>query len=321
MKDLYNPQYKERFLTSIGITKATQNSYRHVLSKAIKWERRLGKDLSEFNTDEYDKVLSELKAKSKNSIQYQHSILVNYIAFAIQNGFSNGQEINYASFFTPDKVEKYIDNVWTSNEIITKKELDEIIDDCINMQDVAPIVIIFHCGSGNDLEIVRNLKFADIDRKKGHMKIININNEEVEIPIEDKYIEVLEDAFLETEYLKSNGNIDSTSKVKSKTVSLVESEYILKPATRKSSTDVRMSAQGIRLRIQRVKEYVENQYITPTSIMISGMVEYTKHYMIKNNKTIDELTMYDYIDIIKRFNIKENNWHTNKLRIERYLKG
>lgn len=321
MKDLYNPQYKELFLNSIGVSKATQNSYRYVLSKAVKWEQRLGKDLSEFNTDEYDKVLSELKAKSKNSIQYQHSILVQYITFGIQKGFSKGQKINYASMFTPEKVEKYIDNVWTSNEIITKEELDQIINECTNMQDAAPIVIIFYVGSGEDLEVARNLKHTDIYRNEGYIKIIDINNQEVKIPMEDRHLEVLEDAYAETEYMKANGDAELVSNAKAKSVTLTESEYILKPTVKKNSEDVRISAQGIRQRIKRVKLYVENQYITPTSIMISGMVEYTKQYMEKKNKVINDLTMYDYMEIVKRFNIKENNWYTNKLRIERYLKS
>lgn len=313
---LYNkyPKLKESFIEdSTGDNENTIKTYIKTLSKCYKLENEWRKDLCEFSYDEISTLLGDLNAGTVSSLQTQHNIIKQYIQYAINEGYGNPLKINYAEMFKIKDFKQYINKIKVDNRIITKEDLLDIIESTDfyggNAQDYCPLVLIFNGVWGKNLEELINLKREDIDENNSTLKLTKDNGDERTIKIDSEWIKYLIKASEETEYTI----LKSIEAMKFQTRKLINSPYVLK-----GYRNEKAEAQLIRQRFMRIRKFWGNEYITPKSILYSGMIHYAKKY--KEKHKLKKLQTTSYKNISKRFGVNPNNWHTTtKRNIKKYV--
>lgn len=311
-RQIFNPELKYRFIRQFQ--QSTQNNYEYVLSKSYNMEREKNKDLCQFNMDELDTLFGILNAKSFQSIQYQWNIVNNYIEFATDEcGYGN---INFAKTFMTEELHKYINKVWTTKKIVTKDELYDLCGDCESPQDRVIFSLLFEgCTGGENFEELINLTIDDVDENNNILALSKNDGQQRQIEVSQECIDIVLEAGEETTYLKGNGEVSENIKA-AKQLDLVDTKHIIKPSKRRDS-GYSATPGLIRQRFNKIKKAMDNPYLTPTSIMISGMIDYAKK--LKEEKLIPELTTDDYKDINMRFGLNQDNYYTTKKRIKDYI--
>lgn len=296
--------------------KNTKLVYSQILAKAQKFEEQLGKDLSEFDFDEINMLMGYLNASTISSLQTQHNIIKQYIQYAINNGYGNPLQINYAELLQVKNFDQYINKIKATKQIINKDDIIDIIESSDlyggNAQDYCSIVMIFNGVWGKNLEELINLKKTDIDVENGSLILTRNNGEKRIIYIEKEWIKYLLFASEETEYI-------TITEEKTISKNLMDTPYILKRTVTKRSLggNMQIAPAQIRQRISKVRDFWGNRYINPTSILRSGMIAYAKQYKIKYEK--NHLETIDYMHIAERFGLNPNNWFSLKRNIKKYI--
>ena len=317
--ELYNPVYKQRFLDQYE-EEGTKYNYRQVLGKCYRFEsERFGKDVSEFNHEELDNLFYNLQAGSYESLVGQVSIITSYISFAIQEGFSRNN-INFAtlSSFHGKNLMKYVDKTWQEKRIMSREDIyDEIITDCINAQDAAIYSLYFEGVSGEGAEEIINLKRDDINKTDNILTLTKNDGTTRALPVPEECINILVEAseqkkYERTLFVESNNTID-------KAYTLVDNEHVLRPTIRSNGIET-LRTQAVRERFNKVKKYQGNSYITPTSVRLSGMIDYAKQYMEESGvETLDDLQMDYYKRLYERFGISESLHYATRGKLKKYI--
>lgn len=310
---------KEAFIAEYSDEENTQKIYERVLVKARKTEEFFDKDLCEFNFDELDTLLSRLNAGTLASIQVQFRIIRQYLEFTKSKGYTL---INYAGILKPQELSKYVNQIRYKKQFITKEDVLDIIDAVDmysgNAQDYLPIVLIFNGCWGADLEELINLKKDDINEEEGTITLTTKDQKRT-ININKEWFEFINYAINEEIYIKNNGQ--DLDDLKYSEVKLVDSEYVLRPIER-GYAGQKITSGTIRQRIKKIREFWGNEYINPTSILNSGIIEFTKKYISDNNKNnVYELTTEDFKYITNRFGKKEARSHATKHIILNYFEN
>ena len=310
-------QLKKDFINErISNNRNTIMIYEKILNKAKRFEKQWNKDLSEFTYEELCRLFSFLNASTITSLYTQHNLIKRYIQYAINKGHGNALGINYAEKFTVTDLQKYVNKIKSIKQIITKKDLLDIIKTIDqyggNAQDYTPLVLIFNGVWGRNLEELINLQLVDINIYENIITLTKNNGDKRNIKIDSEWIKYILHAFYEKDYVVLR-DIDQTKFQKRK---LAETPYILKGYIKFQS---KITPQLIRQRIVRVKKFWGNEYITPKSILNSGIIHYTKEYIKKLDRLF--LTTKDYQYITQRFGMNINNWFAIKKIIKKYVEN
>lgn len=311
---------KESFIQSVMLNEEnTAKTYRRVLEKASKLEEEWDKDICEFSYDELDKLLGFLDAGSINSVQVQHSVLRQYIRFADEHHYANPLTLSYIDMFKVEDFNKYVNKIRTKKQILDIEDILDIAEEVDkvegNMQDVCPIVLIFSGAWGTNLEELINFKKDDLDEENYKIKLTTDKGNERTIDVDPELFRIIVDASNEVEYVKGNGQ--NLEKMKFTHFELLDTPYVLKNVKRRD-TQIKISPQSVRQRIDKIKKFWGNEYINPTSILKSGMIAYARKYMEENN--LEKLQTEDYQHIAERFGKNRSTYFFVKRDIEEYLK-
>jgi hypothetical protein len=302
---MYNKDFKERFLAESGILPSTQKTYRFMLDKAESTEQQLNKDIYEFTPYECDQLIFSFSRKSNLMVSVIIACFKRYMDFCINN---NQVEKDYFNYFGTisgqEDVEKYVDKTAIENKFITFEGLLEIHKILFNDQDMAQIELIF-CGvNGKEGEELINLKVTDIKQDR----IILPNRE---IPITSRTYGIIEAAIDQEEYWKGNGELSETTR--GETMTINHTEYVLRPAG--STKSGKLTYATLQMRINRIKEFFGNPYITLTSIWHSGML----YHLSQIKENTGRVTNDDYRRINKLFGYSESYAHQSKVRFSPFL--
>jgi integrase len=308
---------KEDFIRHVSNgNENTELAYSRILSKAQKFEEQLGKDMSEFDFDEVNMLMGYLNASTISSVQTQHNIIKQYIQYAINNGYGNPLQINYAEMLQVKDFYQYINKIKSTKQIIDREDIIDIIESSDlyggNAQDYCPIVMIFNGVWGRNLEELINLRKSDIDMDNSSLLLRRNNGKQRIISIEKEWIQYLLYASEETEYI-------TITEEKTITRKLMDTPYLLRRTTtkRNQNGNIKISPAQLRQRITKVRDFWGNRYINPTSILRSGMIAYAKKYKVTQDKS--HLETVDYMHIAERFSIDPKNWFSLKRNIKIYV--
>lgn len=313
MNELYNPEVKENFLKS-----QSPNSYKvyhRVLAKIAVSERFYGKDVSSFIPEEYTELLHSLNASSPNSIATQHSVIHNYIKFAVENGGASPNRLvdNVAAMFTNEELEQFIRADARENQILTSDELDEFVDFCYNEQDAALVQALREGIKGIGSAELINLKICDIDAANKTVQLHDRNASRT-LEISPKAIDLLLEAHHQEKYWRRNG--ESTSK-KSTYFYLPQTEYVFKPNGQHRMEPV--NAQILRRRLNTLANWHGNPFLNVTNVWKSGAAEYGRQLMKEYG--VDVLETRHYEMICERYGINPARTSSIRQSIGEYIDG
>lgn len=294
MSELYNPEVKENFLKS-----QSPNSYKvyhRVLTKIAVSERFYDKDVSSFIPEEYTELLHSLNASSPNSIATQHSVIHNYIKFAVENGGASPNRLvdNVAAMFTNEELEQFIRADARENQILTSDELDEFVAFCYNEQDAALIQALREGIKGTGGEELINLKIQDININERTVNLHSVDGDRT-LKVDYETIKLLLEAHRQDKYWRKNG--ESTSK-KSKHLYLSPTDHIFKPTGQRLEP---VNYQILRRRLKTLADWHGNSFLNVTNVWMSGAAEYGRKLMMEYN--VEQLETKHYEMICKKYGI------------------
>jgi hypothetical protein len=313
---MYNAEIKQRFLDESNVISSTKKNYKYILEKADRTEKALGengKDIYEMTPYECDQLIYSYPRKSEGVIFVLVSCLKRYFEFCKSINLVSAEDFNYFETLKgASDIQKYLDMTAIDKKYITVDELDEIQGLCANQQDaVIPELLFIGLGGDRASELL-NLKVSDVKSShidKNGVKIpAKIILENREISISERTYEIISDAVEQSVYLRGNGEAD----IQVMEFEMNDSEYVLKPA---GKTKVgQLGYPALLQRVNRIKKYFGNPYISPTGLKVSGQIYMAQQ--IKSEK--GEVNKEDYIEIGKRFG-SNLAWNIIKSKIERYI--
>jgi hypothetical protein len=125
------------------------------------------------------------------------------------------------------------------------------------------------------------------------------------IAITPRTYQVIDDAIEQTEYKKGNGETDA----KVPALEINPSDFVLRVAGKTKSGQ--LSVQSYLARFNKIKSWLDNPYITPTNVRVSGQIHLAKEMKEASGEV-------DYIEIAKRFSINAPT-HMVKAKLESYI--
>lgn len=307
-RKLYNRQLKEEFLQQYR--ESTADSYESVLSQCYNTEQFFNKDVCQFTQEEYASLLYNFEAKSLTSLTTKNSILKKYIDFCIPRGYVPSQT-NIARNFDRETLRQFIRKDALKYKFISSKELDDVIEKCINAQDAVIFQLLREGVRGEGSEELINLTINDVD-EENNILILRSDNNVREHKVSNKTIELIKEAHKQKYYYPKNGE---TENEKVKRYYLSDSPYIIKMTGKKRMG--RASRQIVQRRVKFIAEWWGNPFLTPSNVWTSGQIEYAKQ--IKTKKGVDKLEPDDYREICRRFGLSEHQWERVKSDIQMYI--
>ncbi|WP_090739349.1 site-specific integrase [Paenibacillus sp. Mc5Re-14] len=225
---VYNLNIKTTYLDPFE-NEETKEVYTRLFRKAYETETKFGKDLFDFNEDDWEYFFKNiLRPRTKESARSYCNVLANYVQWAIDNNHSQ-------LLINPLKrrQEYFFEFVQERKTYFSYAEKEAILSTLVNKQDSFIIEALWNGIQGTKVNELANLKIDDIDIKNRKISLRNDKGEIVRVVNVDKndtsLIEMAILANQEKEYYRLNGEADYTANLKD-TVELAPSEYVLKSA-------------------------------------------------------------------------------------------
>ncbi|OZB98075.1 site-specific integrase [Paenibacillus sp. XY044] len=300
---LYNEEQKKRYLK--GLNENTYTTYLRVLKRASKLEKRLGKDLYNFNIHEIEDLLSYLAPKTLQSAHGSGSIIQSYIRWAISQDLRDDNLNPLDVLGGLDFYERFVDK--TNKLLITDDELKDIVGDLDNYQDIVIPMALFEGIMGREYSELLNLTLEDINQREHTVLLKNeLKNGEIEtrtIKIREELTRYLVKAAEQQIYSQDNGN----SRAKSPNVELVESPFIIRSVKRRATVNEKADKHLVLRRLKNIGIWKGLKHLSAINLRNSGML-----YMARN--LLNEVEPYNSLDrdkiitICQHYNIgKQSN--------------
>ncbi|GIO92905.1 phage lytic cycle repressor MrpR family protein [Paenibacillus lactis] len=305
MMCMYNPEIKTMYLAQFE-HQETREVYTRLLKKSFEVEKQYGKDLFDFNEEEFEYYFRNiLRLKTKESARSYCNVIANYVQWAIDHKYS-GQLINPLK----GSQDYFYEFVQETRLYFSYQEKEVIISKLVNKQDSFIIEALWHGIQGNKVSELVNLKMNDMDIENNKVILRNDHGEmvrELEVENDSPLISMARLANLESEYVKLNGTVDYPNNLK-ETVTLSDSKYVLKSALTKrnggASGGEAVSHYTVynRLEMFRTLEEMEEYQdaLTSKNIVRSGMI----YKALELYKRDGELGTHQIKEICKKYNMK-----------------
>ncbi|KNF08673.1 phage integrase family [Gottschalkia purinilytica] len=315
---LYNEDLKSEFIQKYG--KTTQKQVTRLLSKCYDMESKLNKDFSSFEFSEVRDFLLSLNKKSIHSLYTTISFLRSYVDFAIEKQKLCSRTNCLNCFKGTQTLEQYINNVAENlvdsegdielGKYITRQELYNIINFCVNPQDGALFGVLFE---GATLEEARNLLIKDCDFENSKITFTKDNGITRTRTINDHFImNILKDAIKQERYEKNNGLNEG---LRTPSFILIKTEYVFR-ASGKTKAD-KIQASTLNNRLKKIASTYGNPFLNPTNLWISGIIDFAKK--LKAKLGVEKLQTNHYQFINKEYGYNESYWSVTKMKIKNYI--
>jgi len=303
---LYNEELKNKFLDEYKRpNKVVQTLifYRYIFQIAYATEQQLEKDIYDFNDKELRSLIGSYKNGSLTAVQSVISVLKKYLDFCVSKGYIRTNLLQDISGH--DDYMQFVDKNVQKNKYITMEELEHMVSSCMNYQDAIIPAMLFYGFKGEDCSEIVNLKNEHVNKTENK---IYIEGRDQWFNIDDFLMDIIINAMDEREYNKSNG--DDTVTMKSRYYNIHQTDYVLRVAARDNGNEP-IKPINLTSRINRIKTFFGNSYLTITSIWYSGMLDMAKD--IKAEKGVVEKE--DWININIRFGFDASYWSVTKQRL------
>lgn len=314
---IYNEELKKRYIDENYTNLGTKERYLKVFKRTGEFEEEKGKDIYNFTLEEIKDIILSLSSASRATLRSTVSILNKYVAWAIKEGFLDSYINVIDEYLHEDKIKNMTSKLALEHRYLKSEfELDKVINLCVNAQDAVGFVLAWH---GVKVEDMLNIKKSDIDFDNN---IILLDNRKIQL--NDKYMQVVQEALYQTTYEKMNGK----SKANATELLLEDSEYLIR-GVQNITRKTRMTKQVVNNRIKRiieafgekdqegnkVDESMHRQLITLTTVFYSGMF-----CKLKELESERPLTPEDFMKAREDYNLSPVNYGDTQNRYNDWKK-
>lgn len=326
----FNEPLKRKFLEDMvkneNISEETAKNYERILLLTSELEKKLNKDLNEFDFKELETVLYNYKSNNRNTIETYARIISSYLNWSVKSNLIQHNELEHLK---PDDFVKYL----LEGEIYyTEKQLRRWENRMENYQDAVIVRLLFLGVGGKQLSELRNLKISDVDRENKKIRLVNTLTEDKAtglpikygiryLDIKDEYtFDLIEGAFNQRTYMKRNAEVSEGNENRSiGALDLVINNYVVRSSiTKTENFSYPVDKFVIYRRIQMLSEVFGIANFTAKLIQRSGMVWYGYNFMKDN--TSNELLLEDMKMVAEKFNMKSYHNLKGFLTTENILK-
>lgn len=281
--NIYNQKkYKDLFLEQFK-NKQTKEVYTRIFKKSSSLEEKLNLDLFDFNDEQLENVMHEIKPKTRESARTYCNIISSYLQWAIDNRYSK-------HFYNPFKRRQdFFYNFVDENKLyFSFDEKESILAGLYNPQDQFIVQALFEGIEGKRVSNLINLKVSDLihnsedsfeDYIDYSVRILNKKENIIEHPIAKKTYDLGISANRIQEYYKRNGEVDYLNNV-SDVVILTDSEYVLKKTNTNSNNNDTVSHYTVYNRLEMMRKLEDfhefKECFTTKNIVRSGMIYWAK---------------------------------------------
>ncbi|MCR8633932.1 tyrosine-type recombinase/integrase [Paenibacillus radicis (ex Xue et al. 2023)] len=299
-KGIYNAGCKEQFLSMYPVKSGI--TYRNFFDKTKHVEHRLEKDIYEFELPEIEDFFTGLHIDYISTARSYGRICTKYVDWAISKGYKNNNENPLRNVRT-----KWFEQFVREEAKIfySRKEISEILDDCVNAQDSVIVCLVFEGILGQAGAEIRNLKISDIDFVKHRLNLTDNDGSRRVVEVTSDCIALLVRAISEKKYYKSNGKMEGSGNVRDFT-ELIESEYVIRSSnTGKEKNLGAIDKFVLYRRIESIEKQLDLENFTIKNISRSGMIALA-HQLVQDYSQ-EKLNLTIVIEVSHRFKVNSYN--------------
>lgn len=296
-----------------------------VLRSADDYENIIEKQIYNMSYIELKELLiMQYKNTSDKVVVKNVSILKTYIDFCVnKNVVLHGE--NRLATFTVKDAKEFVNKQALLGKYISKEQLRKYQDLLYNDQDKLLLELPFIGARGRTtedgtLEEIINLRMSDVDEENKMITLTQNNGKQRLLEVGTHTIELIKQAYEQEVYVENNGeetNNPRISRPREMIINKVEDYVFRVPSKNKFN---KFSPNILNSRMRKIQKYLDNAYLTITSIYFSGQI----NMAFEIYKEKGEITKTDYIIICERFNYSNNNasydsyWFSVKKLFETY---
>lgn len=302
---VYHPKLKDKFLSE-HLTEKGEHYAEETKRVAIALfgnighiEERYNKDVYNFNSNQFEELLLELKATTLRSLQNSISKLEQYIDFLIENGKVSKEKGNIATKYNNgDVIKNFLDTKAIEGMVFAKAEIDAMSMSANNAQDGVILSLLFDGVSHKRKFIeLRSITINHCDFEQMVINIPQLVDEDTgevlparQVPISSNTERMIRNAMTESKYVSLKGQA-------SRAYTIADSDFIL----RGLRNNPQIKWENVGQRIVRISEVLNYPYLNATNVAYSGQIHYARE-LIKEGLSIDEACA----QMLKRFNLSDN---------------
>lgn len=268
---------KTEFINNLECSDSVKESFKMIFKKVAPLEKKLNKDLKDFNRDELLLVLEELKGRSYNSVHTKWGITKKYLKHFGNKGVES---------ITADDLKKFI--IEADVRYVTREELKERVSILESSSHKALLFLLFDGVGGKGYKEICNLKFEDIDFSTGKVtledRVVTVSKDTLILLAQTK----VEDTVTKVIWKDDIANFDSEYKVN------MNSPYVFKTriiaSTNNGMTPYKVT--GLQRRLDSLTKAIGLTHTNGKTLYYSGCVE---KYLKLESKFRKQLSIQDII--------------------------
>ncbi len=318
-------ELKQEYLSTKPTATAKANTF--VLRLADEYENLINKSIYNMNYSElYEMLLVRFKNSSVRTIIKNVSILKKYIDFCLDKKVVEHGE-NRLSVFTREEAKRIVHKQAMLNKYISREKLREYQNILYNEQDQLLIELPFIGVRGRTvengtLEEIINLTMPiKKDEENNTLTLAQNNGRSRRLDVKTSTMALIRNTYEQEVYVENNGqetnNVRLSFQPRKIQINKVENYVLRVPGKNKYE---KFTPNLLNSRMKRIQKYLDNPYLSFTSLYQSGMIQLA----VDKYKENGVVTKEDYIEICIRFNYGSGNpekyWFEVKDLFKQYKK-
>ena len=318
-------ELKQEYLSTKPTATAKANTF--VLRLADEYENLINKSIYNMNYSElYEMLLVRFKNSSVRTIIKNVSILKKYIDFCLDKKVVEHGE-NRLSVFTREEAKRIVHKQAMLNKYISREKLREYQNILYNEQDQLLIELPFIGVRGRTvengtLEEIINLTMpTKKDEENNILTLVQNNGKSRRLDVKTSTMALIRNTYEQEVYVENNNqetnNVRLSFQPRKIQINKVENYVLRVPGKNKYE---KFTPNLLNSRMKRIQKYLDNPYLSFTSLYQSGMIQLA----VDKYKENGVVTKEDYIEICIRFNYGSGNpekyWFEVKDLFKQYKK-
>lgn len=268
---MYNHEWKQQYIMMKESSIITaKGRLRKLFDTSEIIEKRLDRDLCQFNKREIMTVLKEFNTYSINSLNTLLSSFKDYTDYCLASGMCPGGR-NHCYEITITDLERCVSKRFQQSKIITRSKAEELCAMFPNPRDGFTILSLFEFGGGKSCEDLFSIKRNDIDEEHN---ILHLNRGDVSVT--NLWIQYARAAD-GTQIYHRNGNIDD----------LQVTDTIYKPLASQRLPSRYYHEFAVNFKRMMESVGVDDVALTSKSLTESGIVDFAKRNAINKGISIE----------------------------------
>ena len=306
---MYNEEWKKKFVEQEVSTKqngkeSTSDNYLSMLRSLSPVEGKLGKDLSEFSTQE---ILDYYRSRSWASYEYirvKNAMLLRYTDWCIENNLISSKINHYVEINDREILQSCLNLVLMKSKIILRDELLYDLEQIPNPSDK-----FIALGIYEGISSVQRSEFGHLYSSQFEGNILHLPTRD--IIVSDELIQFgkeSEKMYSSYPFLDGDPAIYDTSTLDN--VYKEDDDSIIKLRVTSTSTSKKAYTTRVDLALDRMRKVFRNPVYSFMSLKNSGKVAYMKRFLETDNRcdSLTTILKYHSDEIINQYGGLNENY-------------